>query len=333
MKAPVSIWILAARTDLPYMLQTIPHLMRACNYPFTERVLAIDSAPLTGDKLRRYATGSQEELKSACQKLVDLKVIDRIAEIDYDPALIKKVYQKYFGTEQAKLMLNHTHNWKGSTIYASLYCIEASASDYYLHFDADMLLHQDQGNDWISEAIELMESIPTIVATRPLCGPPHPEGKVLYSRPAEDPRGFYPHNSFSMRAYLVNKQRFPELSPIPLMWKYYPLLSRYLPSPLQSVFASVERKLRRQVKPIKGALESFEVTSSQRLEETSFVRADLSSTKAWTIHPPDHGPEFIKALPQLISLIEQGKFPLDQAGFYDLLLNEWSDLLNISISE
>ena len=71
MKTPVSLWILAARTDVPYMLQTIPHQIRACNYPFTERVLAVDTAPLTGDKRYRYDTGSQEQLESACQTLVE----------------------------------------------------------------------------------------------------------------------------------------------------------------------------------------------------------------------------------------------------------------------
>ncbi|MDJ0713505.1 MAG: hypothetical protein QNJ54_04715 [Prochloraceae cyanobacterium] len=331
MKAPVSIWILVARTDLPYMLQTIPNLIKTCNYPFVERVLAVDTAPLTGDKLLRYATGTQEELKIACQKLVDAKVIDRIVEIDYEPAKVKKVYQKYFGTEQAKQMLNHTHNWKGSTVYASLYCIEEAATDYYLHFDTDMLLHQEEGYDWICEAIELMKSIPSIVAMRPLCGPPHPEGKVFYNRPKLDPRGFYGHNFFSMRAYLVSRQRFSEVTPIPLMWRWRPLLSRKLPSPWRSLFAKVERKLRSQGgPPVQGAIESFEIMLNKKLEATDYVRADLSSTKAWTIHPPDHGPEFVRALPKILTLIEQGKYPLAQGGYYDLVLKEWLDLISIS---
>jgi hypothetical protein len=328
MKTPVSLWTLVARTDVPYMLQTIPHQVRSCNYPFVEKVLAMDTAPLTGDKLQRYDTGSQEELDAACQILIDRGICDRVVKIDYSPELVQKIYSKYFGTEQAAQMLEHTHNWKGSTIYASLYCIEAAKSDYYLHFDADMLLYRDNSFDWISEAISLMDSVPEIATIRPLCGPPHPEGKLDRPHPYTiDDRGFFAHKSFSMRAYLVNRNRFAELSPIPLMWKYKPLTSRHLPSILQSWAAKIERQLRRKKTPIKGALESFEPMTSKRLADTHYVRADLSDTRAWTIHPAKHSAEFIEALPKLINSIELGKYPDAQAGVYDLLLEEWSALL------
>ncbi len=325
---PVSLWILVARTDVPYMLHTIPHLIRSCNYPFVERVLAMDTAPLIGDKRYRYDTGSQEQLDQACQTLIDEGIMDRVAKIDYHPDLIQTIYEKYFGLEQAPKMLNHTHNWKGSTVYASLYCIEAAKSDYYLHFDADMLLHQDPGSDWITEAINLMEAVSTIATIRPLCGPPHPEGKIVHAPTfIKDERGFYSHKFFSMRAYLVDRKRFAQLSPIPLMWKFPPLWSRYLPQPLQSLPAKIERKLRKTRGGVQGAIESFEPMTSKRLVETDFVRANLSSTHAWTIHPPKHTEEFIEVVPQLIQLIEEGKYPLEQAGYYDLILEAWQELL------
>ncbi|MGK7953080.1 MAG: hypothetical protein AB4368_30915 [Xenococcaceae cyanobacterium] len=331
MKTPVSLWILVARTDVPYMLQTIPHQIRACNYPFTEKVLAVDSAPLTGDKRYRYDTGSQEQLESACQTLVERGVIDKIVKIDYNPDLIKQIYTKYFGREQALQMLDHTHNWKGSTVYASLYCIEAAATDYYLHFDADMLLHQDPNYDWISKAIDLTESVPNIAITRPRCGPPHPEGKAFHPNPfTEDERGFLAHKFFSMRAYLIHRDRFAQLSPIPLMWKHRPLFSRYLPEPLQTISAKLERRLRGQKGSVKGAIASFEPMTSKKLEMSDYIRADLTSTQAWTIHPAKHGADFIKALPDLINSIEQGKYPLAQAGHYDLILEEWIELIESS---
>ncbi|WP_277882143.1 hypothetical protein [Oculatella sp. FACHB-28] len=39
---------------------------------------------------------------------------------------------------------------------------------------------------------------------------------------------------------------------------------------------------------------------SRRLEETEYVRAVLGSPKAWTLHPIDRKPKFIKALPDII---------------------------------
>ncbi len=327
MQPLVSVWILVAKTDVPYMLQTIPHLIRACNYPFVERVLAMDTAPLIGDKRYRYKTGNQEQLELACQALIDQGVMDKIVKINYDTEQIQMVYQKYFGSEQALEMQSHTHNWKGSTVYASLFCLEASATDYYLHFDADMLLHQDPEFDWIAQAIQLMDAVPTIATIRPLCGPPHLEGKGYQRNSSLDERGFYAHKFFSMRAYLVSRQRFAQLSPIPLIWKFPPLLSRKFPQPLQPLLAKLERSLHRQKGPIQGAIESFEPMTSQKLKATSFVRADLVSDKAWTIHPASHSAAFIEALPKLIQLIEQGQYPSLQAGQYDLQLQEWSELL------
>lgn len=328
-KYPTSLWILVARTDVPYMLQTISHLVNSCNYPFKEKVLAMDTAPLTGDKVYRYGIATPEELENTCQSLVNQGVIDKIVKIDYTPSLIKEIYQKYFGIHQGEKMLNHTHNWKGSTIYASLYCIEACTTDYYLHFDADMLLYQDNDFNWIDEAIKLMNSVSNIAMIRPLCGPPHPENKVFHPNSfVKDERGFFAHKSFSMRAYLLEKERFAQLSPIPLMWKYPPLYSRFLPQPLKSFSAKIERRLRGfKTTFIQGAVESFEPMTSKRLEMTDFVRADLSSPKAWTIHPPKHTKEFIEALPKLIQLIEAGKYPPSQAGYYDLILAEWRSQL------
>lgn len=327
-KTPVSLWTLVARTDVPYMLETIPHQIRACNYPFVEKVLAMDTAPLTGDKRYRYDTGTQKQLEAACQTLIDRGVMDRIVKIDYNRDLIKTIYTKYFGREQALKMLDHTHNWKGSTVYASLYCLEMAQSDYYLHFDADMLLYQQPGYDWLSEAIAFNETVPEIATLRPRCGPPHPENKAFHPNAfTVDERGFLAHKFFSMRTYLVNRDRFAELSPIPLMWHHQPLLSRHLATPLQPFFAKVERKIRGTTAPIKGAIASFEPMTSERLKATKYVRADLISTQAWTIHPPQHSAEFIEQLPFLIKAIEQGKYPLAQAGHYDLRLEEWQDLL------
>ena len=325
MKTPVSIWILVAKTDVPYLLQTIPHLLQACNYPFKERVLAMDTASLTGDKLYRYGTGSQEVLEEACQTLVERGVVDRVAKIDYNPNLIKSIYTKYFGSEQALQMLSHTHNWKGSTVYASLYCIEACATDYYLHFDADMLLHQDQDYDWITESLELMASVPNIATIRPRCGPPHPEGQSFHPHPfTRDKRGFYSHKFFSMRAYLLDRNRLAQLAPIPLIWKFDPLWSHHLPSPLSTITGKIERKLRNKKSPVQGAIESLEIMVSKKLSTSDFVRADLASTQAWTIHPLKHDAAFIQALPWLIQLIEKGAYPLEQAGHYDLILEAWS---------
>jgi hypothetical protein len=62
---------------------------------------------------------------------------------------------------------------------------------------------------------------------------------------------------------------------------------------------------------------------SMQLEKTNYVRATMSSPRAWTIHPKDRSAEFIGALPNIIEKIEAGYYPLEQAGHYDLISRYW----------
>jgi hypothetical protein len=68
----------------------------------------------------------------------------------------------------------------------------------------------------------------------------------------------------------------------------------------------------------------WETMIGYRLKETAFVRADLSATRAWTLHPDDRGERFEAALPSLIERIEQGVYPAGQGGYYDLQLDVWT---------
>ncbi|MCT7984623.1 hypothetical protein NG796_15090 [Laspinema sp. A4] len=58
MFASCSLSILAARTDLPFMMQIIFHIVRGCNFNFSDRLLALDTAPVSGDKVNRRAIGT-----------------------------------------------------------------------------------------------------------------------------------------------------------------------------------------------------------------------------------------------------------------------------------
>ncbi len=64
-----------------------------------------------------------------------------------------------------------------------------------------------------------------------------------------------------------------------------------------------------------------------RLTVTGHVRIDLDSPRAWTVHPPDHGPEFVAALPALLERLEAGDYPPEQAGREDLMLDAWNSRL------
>ena len=314
--ADCSLSIMVARTDLAFMMHTIPHLVKMCRFPFRERVLFVDTAPLSGDKLKRPDIGSMEQLREACQTLLDRGVVDRVTDIDYNPNLRKALYQKHFG-----LPLNPTHNWKGYPIYGSLYSLEAIEGEYILHFDSDMMMYQAVDHDWISAAISLIEKRSEVVAVRPLGGPPtQNENQLAKIAYRYDPDGFYGFKFFSSRAYLLSRQRFEQLLPMPVLWK----------GTRHDWYNALPNGLRTYINHATGTdrLDSWELMVSRQFELGRWLRASLASPQAWTLHPNFRSPEFFAALPFILANIEAGRFPAEQAGEYDLILEPWLAMID-----
>ncbi|HBB32108.1 MAG TPA: hypothetical protein DDZ80_18690 [Cyanobacteria bacterium UBA8803] len=306
-----SLSIMVARTDIPFMMHTIPHLVRTCNFPFAQRLLAVDTAPLSGEKVNRPGIGTMEQLREYCDKLLTSGVVDKVIDIDYSEAYRHRIYQKHFGAR-----IRHSHNYKGYPILGTIFSIEEVIGDYVLHFDSDMLLYQQPGYSWIAEGMELLQKHPEVIAVRPLTGPPTTDGtlhqKVPYDR---DPSGFYRFKFFSSRAYLMDRHRFDSLLPLSILWRSYKNeILNGLPNSVKTALNYWTGK---------GMLDSWEIMVSQRLEETDYIRGVLDSPKAWTVHPKDRGPEFIDALPKIIEKVEAGWYPPEQAGYYDLMLKCW----------
>jgi hypothetical protein len=293
--------ILVARTDIPFMDKTIPALVKACQYPFSEVVLFVDSAPLRGVYKDRPGIGTHQDLLSACEALKQEKVISRIHEIPYDRREVRGLYKKFFDFD-----LTFTHDFRGSPIYGSLYSIEHTTGDYVAHFDSDMLLYGAPGHSWIKQGIRLIDSNDQILFISPLSGPPTDDGAIHQGKTSYtvDSRGFYVFKDFTSRKYLFSRARLEESLPYEPLW------------------ISQKRKLLSGITG-KSALWSWEVIVSKKLRDTHFIRADIKDPRAWTLHTPDHGPEFIQKLPLVIDLIGKSQFPSSQRGHYDLKLHDW----------
>jgi hypothetical protein len=290
---------------------TIPHLIKMSNFPFTERVLVIDTAPLSGDKIGRQGIGTMEELRKNTQFLLEKGIIDKIIEINYNSEYRNQVYQKHFG-----FPLKQTHNYKGYPILGTIFTIEEPNSDYMLHFDSDMLLYQQPDFNWIEEAMKLSEKHPEIMSFRPLTGPPSADGTLYQQKNYQDDAdGFYKFKFFGSRVYLINKKTFDKLLPLPIIWRPY----------RQKFFNNLPNKLKTLLNYTfdKGKLDSWEIMVSKKLENSEFWRGVLADQRAWTLHPKDRSPAFIQALPDIIKRIEAGEFPEGQAGHYDLISELW----------
>ncbi|TAF07649.1 MAG: hypothetical protein EAZ77_09080 [Nostocales cyanobacterium] len=306
-----SLCILVARTDLPFMMHTIPHLVKMSKFHFTQRILAIDTAPLSGDKVSRPGTGTIEQLRACCEQLLKNGIVDKVVDIDYSPTHQDKVYLKHFGSRIRK-----THNYKGYPILGTIYHIEAPETDYVLHYDSDMLLHQQSDYSWIDEGMKLIQQHPEVMAIRPLTGPPTDNSIMYQKMPYErDANGFYRFKFFSSRVYLIERNRFDQLLPLPIVWRSYRRkILNHLPTNMKTILNNITGK---------GDLDSWEIMVSNQLEATQYIRAVIDSPKAWTLHPIDRSSEFIEALPKIIEKIEAGFYPPEQAGHYDLQLKYW----------
>ncbi len=303
---------MVARTDLPFMMHTIPHLVRMCNFPFVQRVLFVDTAPLTGDKIGRPGIGTLEELRACCDQLLNAGVVDRIVDIDYTDENRRRLYAKHLGMPY----IRPTHNYKGYPIFGTLFSLEEVPGDYVIHFDSDMMLYQEPGYSWIEAAIEVFNAYPQVMSVRPLAGPPHEQGPQQERNFNQHPDGlFYQYKMFSSRAYIFDRKRFDQLLPVPVLWREYKTewLNR-----LPTVAKTWLNYIRKQ-----GMLGSWEIMVTRAIEHSELVRANLCSPQAWTLHPRDRSPQFLQALPSILERVEKGQYPSEQAGYYDIKTEYW----------
>jgi len=297
---PVTLTLMVARTDVRWIEAMLRHLCGMHRKSVAQILVFVDTAPLGPAYRDRPGVGTMEELREILAKVLNEGLIDAVKDIPYDATTRKQIYQKYFGQD-----LRVTHNFRGYPVLGSIYSIEEVPTDWVLHFDSDILLHQKTGVDWVGEAIDLMTRREEILFAAPLPGPPRTDGVLLQrGLPYKDETSFYSFKKFSSRIYLFSKKRLQRLLPI------------------EPKYISWKRRLWQGITG-QSALWNWEIMVSEALKTSPLIRADLKNPNCWTLHTPDHGPEFVKNLPEIIQKVEAGWFPASQAGDYDMILKDW----------
>lgn len=303
MKPPTcSIWFLVARTDVSFMMQTIPHIIRMCNYPFSQKVLAVDTSPLSGAYSSRPSIGTVIQMQECCDNLLTSGIIDAIVNVDFSKEYQEKIYRKHLGK-----YIRKTHNFRGAPVLGYMFLLEEAKSDYLLHFNTDMLIFQNPDFNWVEEGIKKMRQYPKIACVTPLSGPPTEDGALHQQVPyVRDSRGFYQLKEFTSRKFLVDIKRFEKLLPLQVLWKSDG-------SCLNTPRPAAEEELDRWEKMV-----------SARLRETPYFRIDIDTCSAWALHSSqNHDQDFVKNLPRIIDRVELGWYPPGQEGHYNLLSELW----------
>jgi hypothetical protein len=297
--------ILAGPGDLPFFAQIVRHLVSVNRFPFSERILVVDTEPRKGPHAPNHA-GLLERFRMECERLRRDSVVDAVVELDlsHDRAWHRRLAQRHFQRN-----VRETRDFRGVPLFGWISSLDHSEATYHLHFDSDILLHQEPNFCWVREAVRVLRDRADVMFVSPLPGPPAENGELNQPEATfrhED--GLFLFKTFSSRRFLLDRSRFNKLLP------------------LEFAYASRRHRLLSYLNGKSGVC-NWEQMVGAALARSEYFRAHLDSPNAWSLHAPDHGPRFIEMLDVLIASVEQGRFPQAQAGNYDLDLDLWESFL------
>lgn len=252
-----------------------------------------------------------EELCRVCEQLQQDGYIDRVVYLRPGDPLLAVLAKKYL-----RGLVRETHDAFGHGLMAHIAGLEVPRTRYVLHYDADMLLYQAPGYDWSVEARSLMEEklSSRVLAATPRISPPFHREMGVADAPSlheELPlipvEGGWLNSWFSTRCLLLDRQKF---SP------YLPLLKGWV---LVEVLA---RKYLRRSYPL-----SPEIMLFRRVGGSGGLRLNLSSERAWLLHPETKSSRYLKLLPGIQRAIAERRVPPQQRGHANINIPAWEDFL------
>ncbi len=192
--------------------------------------------------------------------------------------------------------------------------LEVSKTQYVLHYDSDMLLHQSPGYDWSVEAKERMETMPAVVASTPRISPPFskqvgiPDAPSRHEgRPFTLAEGGWYNDWFSTRCFLMDREKLKQ---------YLPLLQGSL-----VIEALVTRLLKR------GFPRSPEIMLFKRVGRGGGLTLNMSTENAWLLHPATKPESYLQLLPKIQESVKEGQIPFEQRGHSNIDIEAWKSFV------
>lgn len=279
MTPTVSFTVNTCITDVPFLEQTLRHVFRSLDFPFSERLIAYDPGNPMGkyDSRRR---GDPADLLAIFDRLMADGLIDRVDTIPWDEESQAAILKIYFGRDDIALK-----DFSGAPIYQYLYALDQCTGDYVFHMDSDMLFHTVPGESWITQGVAVMRREDKVAFTTCRGGPPQANnwlerllGRPLGRSPAV---GWTKADTLSTRYFLMDRRRFHDaLLPI-----------------VQS----------RPTEPLEDSL-------SHTLRLRGLERWTTTGAETWSIHPWKHDDNYVAHLDDLIWAVEQGVYPFARTG-------------------
>jgi hypothetical protein len=217
----------------------------------------------------------------------------------------------HFAKRYGRPWMTETHDYGGCAFMAYWAALDLPRTRFVLHYDADMLLHQDPGFSWIDEAFALWPGDTRAVFASPRISPPgfaaSPAEDAPSShegRPALRVEGGWHNDWFSTRCFLADRSRLAPLLPLVRGWRTAVYWLRRLAD--------------------RGYPPGPELLLFQSLGSRGWRCLHLGTPRAWLLHPTRKGADYLGLLPKMLAAVGAGRVPEIQQGFADLRLEAWS---------
>jgi hypothetical protein len=314
----VSLYIRASVRDAPFLAFSVPAIVRALDYPFGERVLYLDlPAALSGDYARETRINYTAALDSARRDVGDLVAggwIDRVLEVEYAQPKRTLAATREYVRPAHRIGWRWTHDVRGAPLAGSFLEVADAArsgADYFVHSDADMIYHQRPGYSWVAEGAERLATDPSLLYFRPHSGPVGDDGEVTIQNAGRftvESTGHKRFASFSNRNFMADPKRMLAVGPYPLV-------------PIGPI-----RFLKRAIRG-KSPFACWEDMVARQMIETGLTGLESLARDAWSLHPLIRTDDWMKMWPRVLSMVEAGRLPEGQLGYYDIRPDAWAPLL------
>ena len=275
----VSLTINACLTDSPFLEKALRHIFRSLNYPFTERLIAVDKSMPEGGFLKRERD-NEVRLMQILERLQSENLFDRIDEVPWSQESQTHIFQKYFNQQNVDPRCSH-----GTAVYQYLFALNQCKSDYILHVDSDVLFSLCNGPTWIQEGIDWMQENPDVIFVTPM----------------------HPPKAETILEFLLGKP----LNRVKQKWIFSQVVStRY--------FLADRVRMEERLLPLiqKDASERLEQSFNRTLKAKKLFKSTLNTLDSWVIHPKPHNRNYINHLDTLIWAAENHTYPFRRYGKY-----------------
>jgi hypothetical protein len=359
--ADVTLQINVCAGDVAYCGQTVPALVEVHRRDVQEVLVVMDCCrpqstpfvhrpsrfprPVFAERLR--------QLEAQCSRWLKDGVVNRVARLEGESRRLRSLNEKYTG---ARTAFSHDHLGHASAAYYLGW--EAARTRYVLHFDGDILFHQQPGHSWVRQAVATLEQNARRLAVSPRIAPPPERSTVdtlvnlrempqcgwMSTWPLEPVSEGWSSPWFSTRCHLLDRERLAALLPLTptrgraayqrshrcnaILTPLFAARCWTLPVPDHGPWNPVLRAVRKLGFKVPEFPLPPEVLIHEHNQRQAVEVVYLNDPKAWFIHPHSKPEIFHRLLPALLKSVSLGEFPVAQGGMCDIDFGAWESFLS-----